>query len=193
VDDGLAAASNFPPRFRDSVKVPVFDLRLLARVGVTARATAPSESTAGLAGPLVYNDLPGTTGTAPGDVLAANRMDIRTVARAVNRYNAVFGTPEQDQTGAIAGDIAGATTRWFSISQASAFDPDAFRTYVESTPGEAQTLARIQQLEGLLAQLRGLGLTGAEYRVSAGRLLAPVTPAGQATPDQMARAIGRGS
>jgi hypothetical protein len=189
VDEDIAHATSFPPRLRDSVQPPVFDVRLLARVGVNARPVAAEEGAGGLRGPLVYNDLPGAVEAYRDErVYAASRVDIRWLTRVVNQYIGVFGPAEQDRTGEIAADMGQSARRWFTLSQASRFDGTSYRAYLESTAGESRTLATILQLESLLGSMRRLGLTPTEFRLARARLLQPILPEGVA-PEDFAQAV----
>lgn len=185
----LNAATSFPPRFRDTVQVPVFDVRLLARLGVNARAVADAEGQEGLSGPLVYDDLPGVArAMALEDTYAASRVDIRWLVRVVNQYNGVFGSSDADRTQEIASGISASASRWFSLTQAGRFDGASYRAYLESTSAERTTLVTIRQIEALLASMRRLGLTPGEYRLARARLLEQISPTG-ASPEDFAAAI----
>ena len=190
VSDDLAAATDFPPLFKDRVQVEVFDLRLLARLGVPGRATTAAEGRDGLTGPLLYNDLPGDPAAFDADrTYAATRADVKLVARLVMRYNAIFGTPDADRTEEIARELAESTSRWQSLEGAGAFDPVAYRRYVETSPAERGLAARIAALEALLNDMRLLGLTPAEYRLARARLLRVLAPNGGPSVDQLAEMI----
>ncbi|GJQ30017.1 MAG: hypothetical protein HBSAPP03_19010 [Phycisphaerae bacterium] len=182
MDDELRAATDFPPRFKDYVQVEVFDLRLLARMGVQGRPTSANESQAGLSGPLVYNDLPGAAEAFAAErSYAATRQDIQVVIALVERYNAVFGTAEQDRTAEIAREFAEASARWKALGNEGSFDAAAFRAWVRNTPEERVIAERIAQIEGLLGEMRKLGLTEPEYRQARQRLLRTIMPQGGAT------------
>lgn len=189
--DELRAATDFPPRFADTVKVRVFDLRLLSRLLLPGRATATSEAVAGLGGPLVYNDL----AFAPTDpqLIAATRFDIQGVMRAVNRYNAAFGAPDQDQTPQVAADLKAGVQQWLTLSGATTFDPAAFRAFAQSQQADASTRERIAQIESILAEVRGLGLTATEYRLARARLLEPLAGNGVKAEDLAAAIDAPGS
>lgn len=154
------------------MKVRVFDLRLLSRLLLPGRATATTEAVAGLGGPLVYNDL--AFASSDPQLIAATRFDIQGVMRAVNRYNATFGTPDQDQTPQVAADVNKGVQQWMALSGATSFDPAAFRAFAQSDKADVSTRQRIAQLESVLVDLRGLGLTTTEYRLARARVLEPL-------------------
>lgn len=181
VSDGLRGATEFPPLFEDTVRVRVFDLRLLARVLVPGRNVAASEALGGLAGPLVYDDL--VEASQNPTVVAATRFDIQGVMRVVNRYNATFGSPDQDQTPQVAADLNAGVQQWLTLSGATTFDPGAFRAFAQSDQADAAIRQRIAQLEGVLGALRGLGLTSTEYRLARARVLEPLASLGVGVED----------
>ncbi|MDX2132336.1 MAG: hypothetical protein SFY69_09815 [Planctomycetota bacterium] len=186
MSDELAAATDFPPEFEDTVQVEVFDLRLLSRLGLTPRATTPDEGRAALTGPLLYNDLPPALALAEAErPYAATRADIALVQRLVDRYDAIFGPPSADRTEQIATDLRSAADRWMSLANAGRFDPAAFRRYVETTPAEQTLAQQIGALERLLADMRKLGLTGVEYRMARARLLRVLSPASGVSVDDL--------
>jgi hypothetical protein len=97
-------------------------------------------------------------------------VDIDAVRRVASAFVSVAGTP--DQASAAAQNLSEAANRYFTLSQASNLDPAAFRNYLETTPDEQATLAQVQKLEALLADVKKLGLPAVEYRQTRARLLA---------------------
>ncbi len=98
----------------------------------------------------------------------------------MEKYNAVFGTAEADRTAQIAKEFADASARWQSLNNAGSFDAAAFRTWAQNTPEEQVIAARIAQIEGLLGEMRKLGLTEPEYKQARAKLLRSIMP-GQTT------------
>jgi len=180
---GLDRSTRFPPRFNDTVQPEVFDLRLLARLGVDSRSVNQSEIVASMVGRLLYDDLPvGIDAFALQRFVVATRLDIQNVQRVASIYDSVFGTPGQDRTAQIASDLAASASRFAGRDQgrdqgnapASPVDAAAFRAYLSSTQAEAATLAHVRSLESLLAEMRTLGLSGREFAQARLRLLGPL-------------------
>jgi len=185
-------AMNFPPQFTDRVQVTVFDLRLLARLAVAGRPTSTAESTSGLRGPLVYNDLsPEAQAYIDERVYAATRSDIQLVLRLVDRYNGIFGEPDADRTPEIADDLARAARQWTTLQRAAEVDPAAFRDWVQSSPDHAALARRIGQIESLCADLKKLGLSEPEFRQAKLRLLKPLATDPAMTVDRLMQVMER--
>jgi hypothetical protein len=67
-------------------------------------------------------------------------------------------------------------------------DGSKFRQYIETTPTEQETLAAVQKLEVMLADVKKLGLPSVEYRQARERVL--TTLASSKLPaDQLAKAV----
>ncbi len=170
---GLDRSTRFPPRFNDTVQPEVFDLRLLARLGVDSRSVSQSEAVASMVGRLLYDDLPvGIDAFALQRFVVATRMDIQNVQRVASIYDSVFGIPGEDRTAQIATDLAQSAARFAGTAPTS--DGAAFRQFLSSEQAEAATLAHVRALEGLLAEMRTLGLSGAELAQARLRLLGPL-------------------
>ena len=150
------------------------------------------EAVASLIGRYMYNDMPASTeGFGADRTYAATRANHKTMSRVAGNFDSIFGANDTPQTAAIAAALAASSQRYFSLNEATEPDPGAFRTFLEQSPAEAQTLAYIRNLESLLADLKGLGLTAVEYRQTRNRILSAVAPQGGLTVDQLARAIER--
>jgi hypothetical protein len=176
---GLDRSTRFPPRFNDTVQPEVFDLRLLARLGVDSRGVSQSEAVASMVGRLLYDDLPvGIDAFALQRFVVATRMDIQNVQRVASVYDSVFGTSDQDRTAEIAGALAASASRFAGSrpgrGPGGAVDAAAFRAFLSSSEAEAATLAHVRSLEGLLAEMRTLGLSGREFAQARLRLLGPL-------------------
>jgi hypothetical protein len=151
------------------------------------------EALAAMAGQYFYSDLPATTDSFQNErVYRATRIDPKAIRRVVNRYGDLIGEPESDQTTRIARSLGASANRYFSLSQAGAIDPATFREYLQTSIGEGESLSYIQQLEGLLADMKSLGLDGIEYRQARAKLLADIVPKERMTVEQFARVIERG-
>jgi hypothetical protein len=122
----------------------------------------------------VYDDLPGRGGR--GSHIAATRLDVDAVIRLVRRYDEVFGTKDDERTRRIAQTLADAMGRYRVLDQS----PDAakFRGYLERTPEEGQALAYVQQLEGLVADMKKLGLPPSQLAKARERLYAGLAASG---------------
>ena len=180
---GLDRSTRFPPRFNDTVQPEVFDLRLLARLGVDSRGVNQSEIVASMVGRLMYDDLPvGIDAFALQRFVVATRMDIQNVQRVASVYDSVFGTSDQDRTAEIAGALAASASRFAAGAPGrgpgggpgGAVDAAAVRVFLSSSEAEAATLAHVRSLEGLLAEMRTLGLSGREFAQARLRLLGPL-------------------
>ena len=73
--------------------------------------------------------------------------------------------------------------QWLTLSGATTFDPGAFRAFAQSDQADAAIRQRIAQLEGVLGELRGLGLTSTEYRLTRARVLGPLASPGVGVED----------
>jgi hypothetical protein len=163
---------------------------MLAALGIPARGVTSDESLNAFAGRFYYSDMPASLDRFGERQFAATRVDINAVQRVANAYLSGVGAPEQATAAAQA--LSGAATRYMTLSQASDVDPAAFRSYLESTPDEQATLAQIQQLERLLADLKGLGLPPVEYRQARAALLSKLA-SDSLTPELIARTVEKGS
>jgi hypothetical protein len=149
----------------------------------------PDEAAASISGPYMYSDMPGSLDKyVDNRVFAATRMDLQAVKRVAQARDAALGTADADQTAVLAKSLAAAADRYFTLNQASAMDGAKFRTYIESTPNEKDTLAAVQKLEALLADVKSLGLPPVEYRQTRDRLLAGLVSA-KLPADQLAKTL----
>lgn len=192
-DSGADLAEALAPRIRfsDSVQPEAYDLRLFQRLSINARGVSEEEISDALIGRLVYNDLPSGVETFNREErrFAATRADIDSVLRIVGERDAAFGTPDADQTQAIAASLAESANRYFTLSGASRIDPVEFRKFLESSPQEQRTLAYIQQLQAVLSDMKTLGLPASEYQQSQVRLLSQVAPQGRMSVGELVQLI----
>ena len=174
-----------PPRFRDSVRPRAFDLGAMARLGLEARPVTPEEAQSALHGRYIYNDLPQSVGGfAAGErTFAGTRVDLGSVLRAVDRYNALNRVPGTtgtalhpvgrpvpvDQLQESAKVIAEAADRFRALT--GGWDPGAFRDYLNQTPSEEAARRYVQTLAELVSTLRGMGLPVVEFERSRAHLL----------------------
>lgn len=158
IDGNLLDQRDFTPEFEDSVIIRPYDLALLAKIGIDARAIAAPQAIDNLDGVGVYLDL-ATASSLPAIELSANRVTAAAVIRVSNAYDAAFGVNDATQP-AVADTLAA------NISTLNAGE-------IAATDTAALELARLQTL---LTNLKGLGLTDREYRIARDRILAPVTP-----------------
>ena len=164
----------------------VYDVALLGQLGIPSRGVTSEEARAAFAGRYLYNDMPGSLDRYADRTFAATRVDINAVLRVTNAYLAGVGTPEQ--AAAAAESLSQAADRYMTLNQAASVDPSAFRQYLETTPEERATLAQIQRLETLLADMRTLGLPAVEYRQARARLIASVA-SDKLPPETLARTL----
>lgn len=161
-----------PPRFTDRVIPEVFDLRLLARLGVEARGVTREEAVSAHLGRYMYADLPRSAGGRASS-MAATRLDVHAVQRLVARYDEVFGTATQDRTGEIAAALTGAVGRYRTLADAG---ETSLREYLSANAQEREALAFVQRLDALLADMRSIGLPGAELARARERVVGAVLP-----------------
>lgn len=185
--DELAASRPRNPIFRDSVQPEVYDLDLLAQLGIQARGVKTKESRDGLAGNYVYNDI-GDDVDDPGQTFSATRIDIQTVIALLKKYEGVFGPMGQGSEVA-AQAIASSSSNYLSMSQAAEVDVSGYNTYLHNTPSEALALATVTQLKSALAELQKLPLTADEFDAIRTTLLGRIAGASQITPEQLQKLI----
>lgn len=180
----LAGATK-APRFTDSVQPRVFDLRLMARVAIDGRGPSRDEALNAIRGRYIYNDLPtSVAGYEAGErTFVATRLNPASVHAAVDRFNELFGPPWQDRTPRVATALVDAANRYRAAGGPASGTP--FRAYLEQTPSEAEALGYVRQLQGLVAQLRALGLPSAEFERSRYRLLSELSQLTSMTPEQL--------
>jgi hypothetical protein len=187
--DARLAGLTDPIRFRDSVQPKVYDAELMGQVGVASRGVSGDEAREALAGRYMYSDMPASLDTfRAGRTFAATRTDIESVKRLKSAYQGAVGTAEQ--ASALAKALGDSAQRYMTLHQA--MDPVAFRSYVESTPGEKDTLLAMQRLEGLLADVKSLGLPAVEYSQARAKILASLATSGL-TAEQLAKALEKGT
>jgi hypothetical protein len=169
----LAGATAPAPRLFDVVQPATYDVAMLNQLGIASRGVSSEEARAAFAGRYLYNDMPGELDRYNAErTFAATRVDINAVLRVTNAYVGGLGVPQQAAAASQA--LSQAADRYMTLSQASSVDPAAFRQYLESNPQEQETLAQIQRLEALLADMRSLGLPAVEYRQARARLLSSI-------------------
>lgn len=187
-DAAALAGATQSPEFEDSIQPDVFDVDLLTELAIAARSPNREEAAAALAGRLLYNDLPGRVIDYPGDrTVAATRMDINEVIAVVNTYRGLFG--EGGAQSAAVGERLSASVESFRAASGNAFDAAEYRLFLETSPEQAPTLATVQQISSLLAGIRGLGLSGVEYKQTRDRLLAGIAGPAGLTPAQFAPVV----
>jgi hypothetical protein len=166
----------------------VYDVGLLTELGIAGRGVSADEARAAFSGRYEYNDMPaGVEQFADTRPFAATRVDIAAVMRVAAAYRQVVGTTPE-RTGQVGQELGEAAGRYFTLTQATDVDPAAFRNYLETTPDEQATLAKVRQLENLLADIRRLGLAEVEYRQARARVLSQI--ASEKLPaDVLAKAI----
>jgi hypothetical protein len=169
------------------VQPQVYDAASLSRMGIASRGPSSDEARASIDGRYLYSDMPASLDKyVDGRTFAATRADIASVKRVAQAYNAALGT--QAQSEAMAQTLRSAADRYFTLNQASSLDGAKFRQYIESTPTEQETLAAVQKLETMLANVKALGLPPVEYRQARERILASL--ASKTLPaDQLARTV----
>lgn len=183
----LAGAIPPPPRFTDTVQPKVYNLALLGSLGIASRGVTSAESRAALTGRYVYDDMPGALERyAEGGTFSATRIDIDAVRRVANAY--MGGVGSAAQAPATSESLGAAASRYMTLSQASSVDPAEFRSYLENTPEEGATLAQIQRLENMLADMRNLGLPPGEAAQARVRLIASLSSE-TLPPDALGRAL----
>src|SRR6185436_5347803 len=118
--------------------------------------------------------------------LFRSRADIASVRRVAQAYTAAVGA--QGNSEALAKSLAAAADRYFTLNQASSMDGARFRQYIEATPTEQETLAAVQNLEAMLANVKQLGLPPVEYRQARERILGSLASS-KLPADQLAKAL----
>ena len=150
-----------------------FSLKMLQALGIPARAPSPAEIAQAGGGRAVYSDLPGGR-SAQTPPATASRLSGESTRRAAAIYGSLFGPGDADRSGEVGQSVAESMDRYgaaMSLDQAAEVDPAAFRAWIASNADEAPVSETLAQLEDLLDELAGMGLTEAEYRTSSEQLL----------------------
>jgi hypothetical protein len=168
------------PRFSDSVQPEAYDLSVLSRIAVLGRGVSDDEALSALVGRAIYSDMPGAINDFSAErTTVAARISRNAATRTSQNFNAVFGAPGEERYQDIGQTLAGSLERFLSTEEAASTDPAAYRRYVAATESEQASQAYLTGIEGVLRELRGLGLTTVEYQEARRRILsAIVTPGG---------------
>lgn len=187
-EDAAALYPRGPIPFRDSVIPEVYDLGLLASLGITGRGVSDEEAEAGLDGMYVYNDIPEMADEYDDErQTSATRIDIQTVIATLKKHPALAG--DTAQLDAAAAALSQSANNYMSLSQAGNVEADAYRTYLEQTPSEQLALDYVKQLQAMVADLKSLPLSPREYEQARNTLLARLNKDGVLPAEQLQKLI----
>jgi filamentous hemagglutinin family protein len=144
----------------------------LTKLGINVRNARPDELIELVVGRAYYDDAPHTPGTAESDYrLVKARLSFTTALAAVQDYHELVddidpqtGKPRPGDDGkpltriAQIHDTFNASYAAFRTSGGAAGDAGAFRTYIMTSPDQAQTRGYLVSLQRVISDIRHLGL-----------------------------------
>jgi|GEM_PF-6217147 len=189
-----------PPQFHSVVVLSSEQREILREAGINARNTSIDNLLNLFGGKAVFNDIPTSDGmiivhpTLLDYYVTTSRLPYQQTREFIAMYRQVFlapvinpktHKPELDKKGNVVyrsrrmelhglfRDSFNSYSKAVGAAHATAL---GFRIWLEKTPGQAKVLITLNQLRALLAQVRQLGLTSVELRLSHSTILAELNP-----------------
>ena len=189
-----------PPQFNSVVVLSSEQRQILREAGINARNTSIDNILNLFGGKAVFNDIPTSDGmiivhpTLLDYYVTTSRLPYQQTKDFIAMYRDLFlapvidpktHQPELDQRGnpiyrsrrmelhVLFRDSYNDYAKAVGAAHAT---PLGFRTWLEKTPGQTKVLSTLNQLRTLLRQVRQLGLTSVELRLSHSTILAELNP-----------------
>ena len=190
-----------PPQFNSIVVLSSEQRQILREAGINARNTSIDNLLNLFGGKAVFNDIPTSDGmiivhpTLLDYYVTTSRLPYQQTREFIAMYRQVFlapvinpktHQPELDKKGNVVyrsrrmelhGLFRNSFNDYSKTVGAAHATALGFRGWLEKTPSHTQALQTLNALRTLLRQVRGLGLTSVELRLSHSTILAELNPA----------------